>query len=299
VQSEIGSLRPNQPQFHSIILFYINLRSILYLNFYVKTTILILLLALTGIATHAQDSTRRRTKDDRKQEKHQRINAIIKQEEEGNLSFRKQSIFGVQLRTDGYGAFYEMGRRKSERFTNIYVAEITEIKNSKEDKLGAQNFFGNSYVFGKLNNFYQLKLGFGEQYIFGQKGNKNGVAIIGSAQAGIDLGFLKPYYLQVFDANGEIESITYEQDSAAFLDVRSINGAAGITKGWNGVKLKPGLYIKAALRFDFGRYNETVQALEIGMSVEGFGSKIPIMLYNDPKQLFFQGHIAFAFGRRK
>jgi len=265
----------------------------------VKTTILILLLAITGIATNAQDSTRRRTKDDRRQEKHQRINAIIKQEEEGNLAFRKHSIFGVQLRTNGYGAFYEMGRRKSERFTNIYVAEITEIKNSKEDKLGAQNFFGNSYVFGKLNNFYQLKLGFGEQYIFGQKGNKNGVAIIGSAQAGIDLGFLKPYYLQVFDANGEIESITYEQDSAAFLDVRSINGAAGITKGWNGVKLKPGLYIKAALRFDFGRYNETVQALEIGMSVEGFGSKIPIMLYNDPKQLFFQGHIAFAFGRRK
>ena len=264
-----------------------------------KTTILILLLTVTGVAIHAQDTTRRKMKDDRKLEKHQRINAIIKQEEEGNLSFRKQSIFGLQLRTNGYGVFFEMGRRKSERFTNIYVAEITEIKNSKEDKLGAQNFFGNSYVFGKINNFYQFKLGFGEQYIFGQKGNKNGVAIIGSLQAGFDMGFLKPYYLQVFDSTGEIQSISYEQDSAAFLDRGSINGAAGITKGWNGVKLKPGLYIKAALRFDFGRYNEMVQALEIGMSIEGFGSKIPIMLYNDPKQLFFQGHIAFAFGRRK
>jgi len=265
----------------------------------VKTTILILLLALTGIATHAQDSTRRRTKDDRKQEKHQRINAIIKQEEEGNLSFRKQSIFGVQLRTDGYGAFYEMGRRKSERFTNIYVAEITEIKNSKEDKLGAQNFFGNSYVYGKINNFYQFKLGFGEQYIFGQKGNKNGVAVIGSVQAGVDLGLLKPYYLQVYDTTGTLKSVTYDQDSLDFLDRGAINGAAGFTQGWNEVKLKPGLFLKTSLRFDFGRYNEMVQALEIGMSVEYFTSKIPIVLYNDPKQLFFQGHIAFAFGRRK
>ncbi|HEU0065585.1 MAG TPA: hypothetical protein VFQ58_11150 [Flavisolibacter sp.] len=265
-----------------------------------KTTFLILLFTLSGIAGFAQDSTTHvSSKADRKQEKRQRINAIIKQEEEGNLSFRKQSIFGIQLRTNGYGLFYEMGRRKSERFTNIYTAELTEIKHPKEDKLSGQNFFGNSYVYGKINNFYQFKLGLGEQYIFGQKGNKNGVAIIGSVQGGIDLGFLKPYYLQVFDTTGELKSVTYDQDSLAFLDRGSINGAAGFTKGWNEVKLKPGFFIKTSLRFDFGRYNEMVQALEIGMSVEYFTSKIPIVLYNDPRQLFFQGHIAFAFGRRK
>jgi hypothetical protein len=42
-----------------------------------------------------------------------------------------------------------------------------------------------------------------------------------------------------------------------------------------------------------------VQALEIGLSVDAYASEIPIMLYNDPKRLFFQGHIAFLFGRRK
>lgn len=263
-------------------------------------------MSFAGLGVFAQDSagsknsTTTSKKADKKAEKKQRINAIIKQEEEGNITFRKQSVFGLQLRTNGYGAFYEMGRRKSARMANIYTAEITEIKNRKEEKIGgAENFFSNSYVYGKINNFYQFKLGYGQQYILGQKGNKNGVAIIASLQGGLTLGFLKPYYLDVVDSTGQSKSITYEQDSVTFLDRGSIIGGGGFTKGWSNVKLKPGIFLKAGLRFDFGRYNESVQALEIGMSVEAYAQEIPMIVYNDPQRLFFQGHIAFVFGRRK
>lgn len=246
----------------------------------------------------AQDSTGKKT--DRRTEKRQRINSIIRQEEEGNLSFRKQSVFGIQLRTNGYGFFYELGKRRSPRYSNTYSAEITEIRHRKEEKLGgADNFFSNSYVYGKENNFYQLKLGFGQQYILGQKGNKNGVAITAHFSGGLALGFLKPYLLQVQDANSKNRTIKYSDDSTLFLSQGNIIGGAGFTKGWKDVKLKPGAFLKAALRFDFGRYNERVQALEIGMSVDGYGEKIPIMIFNDPKQVFFQGHIAFVFGGRK
>jgi hypothetical protein len=78
-----------------------------------------------------------------------------------------------------------------------------------------------------------------------------------------------------------------------------IFGGGGIGKGWNKLKVKPGGFVKAALRFDFGRYNESIQALEIGMSLEAYSQKIELMAFNEPKQLFFQGHIAFVFGNRK
>lgn len=259
-----------------------------------------------GATIFAQDSTNRTriihqvSKADRRTEKRQRINSIIKQEEEGNLSFTRQTAFGLQLRTDGYGAFLELGKRVSQRFTNLYTAEITEIKHRKEKKSGsAQSFFSNSYVLGKINNFYQIKLGFGEQYILGQKGNKNGVALTASLQGGIDIGLLKPYYLQVQDANQEDRIVSYYSDSAAFVKPAYIYGGAGFTKGFNELKIKPGLFIKTALRFDFGRYNESLQALEIGMSLEAFSQKIPLLLYNKQQQLFFQGHIAYVFGSRK
>ena len=125
------------------------------------------------------------------------------------------------------------------------------------------------------------------------------MAITAHLSGGLALGFLKPYLLQVQDANSKNRTIKYSDDSTLFLSQGNIIGGAGFTKGWKDVKLKPGAFLKAALRFDFGRYNERVQALEIGMSVDGYGEKIPIMIFNDPKQVFFQGHIAFVFGGRK
>ena len=205
----------------------------------------------------------------------------------------------MQLRTNGYGAFYELGKRRSARYSNLYLLEITEIKDRKEDKQsGAQNFFSNSFVYGKINNFYQAKLGFGQQYILGQKGNKNGVAVTANITGGLSLGLLKPYYLNAIDSANRDITISYQKDSITFLN-GPIVGGAGFTKGWNELKLKPGAFLKAALRFDFGRYNERVQALEIGMSLEAYAQKIPIMAYNEPKRLFFQSHIAFVFGSRK
>jgi hypothetical protein len=177
---------------------------------------------------------------------------------------------------------------------------LTEIKHRKEEKSGGvDNFFSNSYVYGKQNNFYQAKLGFGQQYIVGQKGNKNGVAVTLNVSGGLALGLLKPYYLDVEDALGNSRTIKYEDDSTLFLSKSNIFGGAGFTKGWKELKVKPGVFLKSALRFDFGRYNESVQALEIGLSAEAYSQKIPILIYNDPKQLFVQMHIAFAFGGRK
>jgi hypothetical protein len=85
---------------------------------------------------------------------------------------------------------------------------------------------------------------------------------------------------------------------SSFLVLVSL-APAGLGKGWDHIKFKPGAYLKTALRFDFGRYNDNIQALEIGMSLEAYASKVSIMVQNEPQQLFFQGHIAFVFGKRK
>jgi hypothetical protein len=285
-----------------VILFCLNLRSRTYHYYSVKKIILFVLLLSSGVSLFAQDSTninRSSPRQDKKAEKRQRINAIIKQEEEGNLSFRKQSAFGIELRTNGYGIFYELGKRKSARYTNLYSIEITEIKHRKEEKIGGDQFFSNSFVFGKIYNFYQGKLGFGQQYILGQKGNKNGVAVTVSLQGGLDLGLLKPYYVDVEDSAGVDRSVSYAKDPGGYMTAQGIFGGSGFTKGFNELKVKPGVFVKSALRFDFGRYNESLQAMEIGVSAEAFSQKIPLMIYNDPKQFFVQMHVAIVFGGRR
>jgi hypothetical protein len=270
--------------------------------------LLILPFLVIAANVFAQDSTGK-SRNTKSQEKHERTAAIVKQEEEGVLAYRKQSTFGLQLRTNGYGFFYELGRMRTPRFTNLYMLEITEIKELKEDKVSRLDAgsFNNSFVYGKINNFYQAKLGFGQQYILGQKGNKNGIAVMGIYEGGISMGFLRPYYLTVKETGNSPRDVKFNSaDSSLFLNSNVIQGGAGLGKGWNEMKLVPGAFIKTALRFDFGKYNEKVQAIQIGMSLEAYSSKIKIMIdsfggqqYVKPKQLFFQGHLAFVFGGRK
>ena len=188
------------------------------------------------------------TRKEKKEAKRQKINEMVRQAEEGVLVYQKQSIFGIQLRTNGYGGFYEMAKRKTNRKANVYRIDFTEIKHTKEEKLlGGSFVFGNPYVYGKINNFYQVTLGFGQQYILGQKGNKNGVAVGAVYTAGFRLGLLRPYYLHVDDpASGGEKTIKYsEEDSALFMDQSAIISGGGFGKGWNELRLKPGGFLKA------------------------------------------------------
>lgn len=252
----------------------------------------------------AQDSTRLRLspKDSKKEARRQKINSLIKQSEEGVLVYKKQTIFGLQGRSNGYGVFFELGSMKSNRKTNIYRLDITEIKHQKEEKLSGSGglVFGNPFIYGKINSFYQATLGFGQQYILGQKGNKNGVALSAVFNGGLALGLLRPYYIEVVEpATGNGKIIKYSKaDSALFLGP-TIIGGGGLGKGWSDMKLKPGAFVKSALRFDYGRFNEVVSGIEIGLSVDFYGSKIPIMIAQNDKQVFFQGYISVLFGRRK
>ncbi|WP_315814392.1 hypothetical protein [Paraflavitalea speifideaquila] len=60
---------------------------------------------------------------------------MLKMEEEGEIIFNKQSIFGLKLATDGYGLSYEWGKFKSNRVATIFQIELNEKKHPKEKGL--------------------------------------------------------------------------------------------------------------------------------------------------------------------
>ena len=251
-------------------------------------------LALSGFS-QSQPKTNI-SKKDKKDAKRERINALIKMEEEGELVFRKHSIFGFKANTDGYGISYEIGRFKSNRVTNIYQFELNEKKHKQEKKLNTINGFEfNSIILYKLNNFYQFKAGMGQQRIIGGKGNKNGVAVAIVYAGGLSLGLLKPYLVDVYDAGKRFRSQYPTISDSAYQPI----GSAGFTTGWSELSIKPGAHAKAALRFDYGRFNETVTGVEVGINAEFYFSKIPQMMLSEQKQFFFNGYVTILLGRRK
>lgn len=245
-------------------------------------------------------------RNQKKAEKREKINQLIKQEEEGALIFDKQSAFGIKFNTDGWGLFYEKGKYKTLTKTNLIWVEFGEKKSIKEERVptlsASQGFIiVSSYIYGKQNNFYQLKFGYGQQKLIGGKGNKNGVAVSAIYGGGLTVGLLKPYYIEIQNpTNGARQSIKYSTETAKlFLDPTVILGKGSLGQGFNEMEVVPGAHIRTALRFDYGRYNEVLSAIEVGLNAEFYSKKIPIVLLNKENNFFFNAYAAITFGKRK
>ncbi|HEY8971712.1 MAG TPA: hypothetical protein VIM64_21570 [Puia sp.] len=265
-----------------------------------KKLFLSTLILLAVVSLYAQDSTyvSRRNKRDAKKE---RINNLIRMEEEGDLIFNKHNIFGIRLATDGYGINFEKGKFVTPTRTILYQFELNEKKSPKEHKVSASpdQFNYSSLVPYKLNNFYIFKLAMGQQHLIGGKGNKNGVAVTALYTGGVSIGMLKPYYVDVQNTQtGETSRKTFtELQTDTLPDV--VTGASGFTVGWGHLKIKPGLNAKGAMRFDYGRLNQTVTAIEVGLTGEYYFSKIPQVLLVPQKTFFFNAYVQIMFGSRK
>ena len=264
-------------------------------------------LVLIGITLYAsafaqQTKPPQNIKEQKKQERKQHIAELIKRDEEGSLIYNKQSLFGFKLNTDGWTALFEHGKYKTTTTTNTWFLEIGERKSHKEEKITATDVtgfpIGNPLIYGKQNVFYNVNIGVGQQRLIGGKGTKNGVAVSAIYGGGLSAGLLKPYYVTIIDPNtNETRDVKYEgSDDTLFLNYPF--SSAGFTKGFSQIKFTPGLIAHAGLRFDYGRYNELLSAIEVGISAEFYTKDMPIMVNAAPKKFFYNAYVAIEFGKR-
>jgi hypothetical protein len=260
----------------------------------------ILMLVAISVAFGATAQYKKDKKNEKREEKRKRIDALIKQEEEGVIAYYKHFAGGLKLTTDGLGVFAEIGRSKSIKKAMLYQLEIGERKHNKEEKSSSFGGFSIPYIYGKVNYFYPVKIGVQQQILLGNKSNKNGLSITGNFGGGLSLALLRPYVLEV-DKAGVRTKVRYDSpDSSLFVNSYTI-GAIGpsLGDGWKNLKVNPGLYIKPAVRFDYGRLNEVLSAVEVGILAEVYAKKVNQMLYNKKQQAFFSAYVALVFGRRR
>jgi hypothetical protein len=249
------------------------------------------------ITTFGQEmSTNKKT---HRQEKQQRIDAIVKQEEEGVLKFKKQFVAGFKLTNDGAGGFLEFAKAQTKTKGLLFQLEFTERKHVKEEKLQNELSSTSPLIYGKINYFYPIKLGVQKQYLLGNKSNKNGVSVTANFGGGFSLGLLRPYLVEVDKGNGNYAFVGYNSPDSNYFLNGPIVGGPSLSYGWNQLKIVPGFYLKPAVRFDYGKYNEMVSAVEIGATAEYYFKKIQQMINVKQHQFFLGAYVALVFGRRK
>lgn len=216
-------------------------------------------------------------------------------EDNKGIVYDKEFTVDLKLHTNGYALGFNIARLKTYYLTQFYNIEIGEIKHHKEYRQSfdfqtpSSSRVSRAFVFGKQNNFFVLRAGFGEKRYFSEKAKRKGLAVGITYEAGPSLGFLKPYYLELirFANPGEpggliIESERFSEATAdEFLDINRIYGSAGFSKGLNEISIIPGAHAKAAVHFDWGAFDQFVKAIEAGIMFDFYFQNVPIMVESE------------------
>ncbi|MFT5337301.1 MAG: hypothetical protein ACI9YL_001303 [Luteibaculaceae bacterium] len=231
--------------------------------------------------------------------------SIMGQSEVGNgatnLVYRTDQAFGGGFYAKGYFFDFHYGKRKTATLNQKYYAGFSNLKHQKETKSFNPIFEdAKGYYFGKLNAFWQLKLGFGYQKTLTPKLQKNGVAISISGVAGASVGMLKPVYIEV------IEQVIIDSTVQGVLKTEKYNaqgneiiyGRASWLKGVDEIKFRPGLFLKGELEFEYSGYKESIQSVVTGLEIQWYPSEIEIMAIAENSRIFARLFIGFKFGSR-
>jgi hypothetical protein len=231
---------------------------------------------------------------------------------------RTEMSLGAKLNTNGWGGYLNKGWVKSEdskysdQFYNLRYVELEfdEVKNPKEVRSTNQYLAAYSnekpkpYIYGKINNFYTVKIGYGFRRMIAGKPEPRSVSVHWFYLGGLSIGLLKPYYIDANvpqDNGGQLirETIKYGDDTKeAFLNDRLVIGSAGFMKGLGEIKIVPGAHLKTGLHFDFAASKKTVLAIEAGVAADFYTQKIEIMANQTAYPYNFNVFMAYQFGKR-
>ncbi len=214
------------------------------------------------------------------------------------IFWRNERSIGGALNSDGWSVIYRELRQTqpSDRF--FFEGGLSSFKHPKEIKL-SNYYFQNpgTFVFGKLNSTWALRAGIGYQHEIFEKRDLGGVSIGWFAGGGPVVTFAKPIYYKIIvllsDNYYTIEEQKFDLTIHQPLDIM---GKASFFKGFNELKLYPGLYGHGGFSFEYSKNDKMTHSLELGVSVNAFMKEIPIMASDDNKQLFLSLFVSYRIG---
>ncbi len=214
------------------------------------------------------------------------------------IFYRNERTVAFSLNSNGFGVGYREGMRIDYLNKKLLEGEISILKHPKELKLSNPYVqAGNSFVFGKLNNAISIRGGLGRQHELYKKKDLGGISIKYFFTGGPSLVFTKPiYYNVLYPASGNTYELRQEKFDIDIHNPSDIFSRASFFKGIKELGLIPGAYIKGGFNFEYSKEDKIIHALELGLSVEGYFKKIPIMASEDNNAIFINLFVSYRLG---
>jgi hypothetical protein len=229
-----------------------------------------------------------------------------------NILFRKELYGAAVFHSAGWGISYRTGQNRNYYNKKMFEFDLVEMKSPKEVKRVNANFSNSRrYVYGKMNNLYLLRAGYGVQKLLNRKPYWGGIEVRFFYYGGLSIGFAKPVYLYIANYTTVGDQLYYDITTEKYdpdihfpwrtsIPSRDIDiyGKAPIYKGFGEIRPYPGGYMKFGFNFEYGSYNQSIKAIEVGATIDAFPKAVPIMAFNDPLHFFVNVYVSLTLGKR-
>ena len=228
------------------------------------------------------------------------------------ILYKQEKALELRPHSNGGAIAFQFGKILTYYKTRYYQFDIGILRHPKEYRQAITFHSGNpftrtpnSFTYGKQNHFVILRAGFGEKKYFSDKAKRKGVAVGINYQVGASLGLLKPYYLHLsrLEDDGFTDYVSTEryseENEELFLDDTKIVGPASFFKGFDEISLVPGINARIGAHFSLGAFDQYVKAFEMGITVDAFPRRVPIMIIENNTPVFINGYLSFQIGKRQ
>jgi len=214
------------------------------------------------------------------------------------IFYRNEKTLGFQLNTNGWSVGYRYGERINYFEKRNYEIDFSIIKHTKEIKSSSTFLASESFVFGKLNNVFDLRIGYGKQNELFTKRDQGSVAVRYLYSIGPSVALLKPIYYEIlYPLNDSVYGVRKEKFNPDIHTSGDISGKSSFFDGFSEIKLVPGAYFKLGVNFEFSQKETIIHALEAGAMVQAYLSDLKIMAVNDNQQFYFTLFVSYRFGK--
>lgn len=221
--------------------------------------------------------------------------------DEATIVYKNAIYGGAILHTNGWGAHITAGKGLTAFKTRTFQLEMVGMKHEKEIRsFNAYSDNTRSYVFGKLNYFFVVRPTIGGRIVSFDKIRKAGVSVGYNWRLGPALGFTRPVYLEI----GVPGSVSYIDVVAEKYDPETHNsediiGRAGGLRGFNELKLKPGVHGALAVNFEYDANRAGLKGIEVGAAVDYYPiEEVEIMAFAKNYSFFLNFYVCLQFGKK-
>ncbi len=211
-----------------------------------------------------------------------------------DYEYSSEIIWGINKNTNGGligGLMVRYSRIVGKNFFETYGIELSNVKHPSESRYIGQS--GASFIYGKSNYLYAIRLQYGREKVLYRKAAQQGVQINAGVAAGPTFGLLNPYFVLNNEGfHDPFDVILHPAPTA-------IAGPGKLFQGLGQTELVPGLNVKAGLSFEFGTYRSNIAGVEVGLMAELYTKEIVLVPTQPNRSVFASAFFTLFWGTRK